>query len=82
MIYANGPGTFPTYLPAPLTPASAEGYVDCCGYSAVIPKASVVVVLRCSDTASVEAVRSHCGTVSAVVVHSRSPSLRCRRRAP
>jgi hypothetical protein len=54
-------------------PAPAEGYVDCCGYCAVIPKASVVVVLRCSDTASAVAVRSHCGTVSAVVVHSRSP---------
>jgi hypothetical protein len=54
-------------------PASAEGYVDCCGYSAVTLRASVVVVLRCCDTASVVAVRSHCGTASVVAVHSRLP---------
>jgi len=36
-------------------------------------RASVVVVLRCSYTASAVPVRSHCDTVSAVVVHSRLP---------
>ena len=54
-------------------PASAKGYVDCCGYSAAILRASVVVVLRCFDTASAVAVRSHSDTVSAVAVHSRLP---------
>jgi len=42
----------------------------------------VVVVLRCFDTASVVAVRSHCDTASAVAVRSRLPSLPCRRHAP
>jgi hypothetical protein len=54
-------------------PASAEGNTDCCGYYAVTLKASVVVVLRCFDTALAVPVRSHCGTASAVPVRSRLP---------
>jgi hypothetical protein len=74
IIYANGPRTLPAYLPAPLTPASAEAMSTAADTSVrFILRASVVVVLRYFYTALAVPVRSHCDTVSAVAVHSRLP---------